>query len=320
MQTPHPTNPFSDMPKPPPKARTDLKAQATRPQTHAYREMQPPKSLALAPDEVLMVVPESGRRYIYNKTTRTSRWLPERDGSPASVPTTGKGRRSSRPASSPDSVITPHGANNVSVGEGLAAAVQKASITSPTRPNSFPSTAHHTPNLQPKQPDIVSQNGSAPTTAHPSPALNATRRSSNPSHIPSGRSRIPKSDTYTTNDAALDIQRCLRAYIVRKADVAGKMALLNTILTEIEQLTGSGKYEMNYLRKLVDASFSKEERVDGAQRLLELGEYLTQKMLKVDLVESAGNQIVRAKRKQTVKMILSLTDEIDELRKQLNAM
>lgn len=122
---------------------------------------------------------------------------------------------------------------------------------------------------------------------------------------------------YTSDEAAQVVQRAFRAKNVRNANILGKLRTLTDVLAEVRELTVSGKYDMNQLRTIAVKSSGEEERKDAAQRLLELGEYLTQQMLKVDAVESAGNQLVRGKRKLSVKVILSLTDEVDGLRKKL---
>lgn len=59
---------------------------------------------------------------------------------------------------------------------------------------------------------------------------------------------------------------------------------------------------------------------DAERRLLQLGEYLTQRMLVVDGVDSAGDQFVRARRKATVKYILATIERLEGLRAEAKAM
>lgn len=121
-----------------------------------------------------------------------------------------------------------------------------------------------------------------------------------------------------SGEAAEAIQRVFRGVMERKVDVTGKLRLLQGVVEDVLRVTGDGKYDMRELRRMGTRALGEAERQDGRQRLLELGEYLTQKMLKVDDVESGGREVVRAIRKKSVKLILSLTEEVDWLRKKLH--
>lgn len=116
------------------------------------------------------------------------------------------------------------------------------------------------------------------------------------------------------------IQRSFRGAVVRRADVIGKLQAVNGVVENVCAMTSGGRYDLTELRRLTKRHIGMEERQDGKKRLLELGEYLTQQMLKMDAVESGGNQLVRAKRKQSVKLILGLSEEVDTLRRALQDM
>lgn len=96
-----------------------------------------------------------------------------------------------------------------------------------------------------------------------------------------------------------------------------KIGCLDAILDDVKGMTSSGKYNMSQLRSLAVGETENSTPQDGSKRLVELEEYLTQQMLKVDAVESDGNQDIRSKRKDVVKTILTLTDEVEDLRKSI---
>lgn len=251
------------MPKAPAKTHVPATKEASKPSTASYQEVAAPKSLGLTADEVLMLVADTGRRYIYNKKTKSSRWLSKQASDAISNESKNKIGRSKKTKSSQ----SPFDDGDIAAAEG-------------------------------------NHNGWDRSVQRPQQGQHSNGYSARPS-------------AYSSDEAAMVIQRAFRANAVRKANVLGKLRFLTSVLYDVKRLTASGKYDMNYLRGLVKRASSREEQQDGAQRLLELGEYLTQQMLKVDAVESAGNQLVRAKRKLNVKMILDLTDEVDALRKKL---
>lgn len=257
------SNPKTNMPRAPAKTHVPTTKQSSKSSSTTYQEIAAPKSLGLTADEVLMLVADTGRRYIYNKKTKSSRWLPSRPPDTISSESKSRFGRSKNTKSS----SSPFDDSDMAGAEGN----HKGRDDSGKRP----------------QKGQYSNGYSA-------------RRSA-----------------YSSDEAAMVIQRAFRANAVRKANVLEKLRFLTSVVDDVRRLTASGKYDMIYLRGLVNRTASREEHQDGAQRLLELGEYLTQQMLKVDAVESAGNQLVRAKRKLSVKMILDLTDEADALRKKL---
>lgn len=115
------------------------------------------------------------------------------------------------------------------------------------------------------------------------------------------------------------VQSASRAFVIRHAALYSKLNTLDNALNDILQLiTASGtKYDMQHLSKIAEGESSPEERRNAADRLLELGEQLTQTMLKVDGVESAGYTIVRNKRKKCVGKLLALTETVESMRAKL---
>jgi BAG domain len=131
----------------------------------------------------------------------------------------------------------------------------------------------------------------------------------------------------SSTEAAMSLQRALRARAVRRDGVVEKLRKLSDVTSDVHGIIASGaKHDMIMLRASV-ASVEKGgtgggDRLSGKdanQRLLELGEYVTQRMLIADGVSSAGSDLVRARRKSTIKAIIALTDEIDTLRKRTRA-
>lgn len=287
--------PASSAPKVPANTPVPTTRPANKPTPTKYREIAAPKSLGLTADEVLMLVPETGRRYIYNKKTKSSCWLPDRppDTSSSESKIRFGRKRNSKPSSSPFD------------DEDVAPEMKERSRFAVGTPSPSRSVASS------RASDSSSQRNAGYQRQTPSHA----QGESPSSHYSNGYSATPT--PLSAEEAAMYIQRAFRANLVGKGNVLEKLRLLTNVVDEVKQLTAAGKYDMTYLRGLAERRSSSGERQDGAQRLLELGEYLTQQMLKVDAVESSGNQLVRAKRKQCVKMILGLTDEADALGKKL---
>lgn len=202
--------------------------------------------LGLTKDEKLMVVPETGRRYVYNKVTKTSRWLPDNSTNESSASNPYAARPPAKPSAGAIPISRPDSANT-------------------TTPNNAGI-------------DGGEKNGTAET----------------PSSLP-------------TDDAG-----------AADGSVTSKLRTLNQVAENVELTTSSGKYDMQVLRQLVDQQKALSDTQDLKQRLLELAEYLTQQMLKVDAVESDGNSVVRTKRKETVNKILKLTDEVETLRNRVD--
>lgn len=270
-----------------------------------FREIAAPKSLGLGPDEALMLVSDTGRRYVYNKKTKVSRWLPQRP--PDTISSSSKRGVASRAALSNDDATR--------ISEPPSASATPA----PNLAGQLP-PKHGAPELR----------GSVPVTHLPKGeerSIGAQRRVATPAFATASAPRHAKMTaapaaspvpmrvlTCSPEEATMRIQRVCRGFVTRRANLLSKLAGLTTVLRDVRGVTAEGKYDMKYLRAVADSKKPSADAADAAQRLLELGEYLTQKMLKVDAVESAGNPLVRAKRKESVKMILALTDEIDSLR------
>lgn len=267
----------------------------SKPASATYREIAAPKSMGLTADEVLMLVPETGRRYVYNKKTKSSRWLPSRP--PDTIPSESKPRfgrdRNSGKSSSP-----------FDDGEIAAELKEKTRFTE-SKPTMTSSTTS----------SRASDSGSVHSLGQQRPVTSHTQRTTPSS--PYFKENAARPMPLSADEAAVYVQRAFRGNIVRSRNLLEKLRVLTNVVDDVKRLTGSGKYDISYLRSLANRKSNMEERREGAKRLLELGEYLTQQMLKVDDVESSGNQLVRAKRKQSVKMILGLTDEVDALRKKV---
>lgn len=195
-------------------------------------------------------------------------------------------------------------------------------------------------------PETVSAVGLKVTPSHPTNARTPADISLNRSNGPSSRttstsaptttsqnptsstpsSSIYPSPTKSPNAAALDIQSIFRAYLVRRSRIVEKLVILAKQNTEvINAVAPSSKHDISFLRAYVNATPDLKncppDFTDDAanQRLMELGEYLTQRMLKVDAVDAAGIDFLRLRRKETVKKILALTDEVDALRSTIKA-
>lgn len=264
------------------------------------RELRAPASLGLGADEVLLEAPTTERKYIYNKRTRKSRWLDDGTAEPASAPPShapngfdavASDARSARPSSSdapPDVKTGRASGSRAASGNTQQPTVQRNSS------GRVQSTAAMFEGLQQDVPKS------------PVPA----------SKVPRKRSGLP-----SKGKVVADIQRLARGFLVRRSGVLGKLRQLSFITKDMSKTVAiSSKHDIQLLTRVVDAA---PRVVPGAnevtlkeanQRLLELGEYLTQRMLIVDGVDSAGNGIVRRKRKETVKQILALIDKAEGLR------
>lgn len=317
------TNPFADMPKAPAKVHMPDAMQQEKPPNSGYREIAAPKSLGLTADEVLMLVPKTGRRYIFNKKTNSSRWLPDR--APDTIASEGVSKglfgrgNSAKSSSSPfdeEELVTSELRERIGKpGSTVDSSGSYQSGQYPSRPatQAGPSRSPHgTPTQSMQRPSSGLQTSQFPPR---SPAPQSKGHAPQRGEKHNGYPQVTPS--HTGDEAAMIIQRAVRSDIVRRADVLGKLRMLTNVLADVREITTSGKYEMNSLRTIAEKNRSVEEIQGGAQRLLELGEYLTQQMLKVDAVESSGNQLVRGKRKLSVKVILGLTDEVDALRRKL---
>jgi hypothetical protein len=148
-------------------------------------------------------------------------------------------------------------------------------------------------------------------------AQNGLYGDSRPSPTSSGarKSRTAK----PSSEAIRDLQRALRGGAVRRLKVLEKLRSLADTMREIDGITATGSvHNLDALRAVISGKESTGmTRKDANLRLLELGEYCTQRMLKADGVDSSGNAIVRQRRKKTVTLILSIIDQVDSLRAKL---
>lgn len=123
------------------------------------------------------------------------------------------------------------------------------------------------------------------------------------------RSRSPK-------EAVGLLQRLWRGRCVRaKGGIGYGMMELGRVISEVKAAVGPGaKHDLKRLKAAVQGDGDKAALKEADQLLLEVGEYLTQRMLTADGVDSAGEAIVRSKRKETVKYLLQLIDDAEALR------
>lgn len=98
---------------------------------------------------------------------------------------------------------------------------------------------------------------------------------------------------------------------------SAKLRALGKIQDDARQKVGKGPHEMDETRTWLKRSkgAGRGRRDEHAQRLLELGEFLTQQMIKADEVQSDGLQAVRRKRKEVVDEVWRLIDEVERLKK-----
>ena len=268
-----------------------------------YREIAAPKSLGLTADEALMLAADSGRRYIYNKKTGTSRWLP--NFQPDTIPIESNQKSLFGLAKSKK-------INSSAFGEDKAIQPQVGQNTPFHHSNTNSTTINHFPqrfNTSVNNPYLNSENDHKNTQIK----SNSNQIRNNMGSAPSAPSR-PNDQVSSQDNRGLS--DAINNEVTTPEDpVQTKVQTLNKILDDVKTITSSSKYDMKYLRSLTNDGSEKAK--DGSQRLLELSEYLTQQMLKVDGVSSDGNEMIRLRRKEVVKTIIGLTDEVDELRKKL---
>ena len=279
-------NPFSNMASypnrpPPPKATAPAAAQVSPPK---FREIAAPKSLGLTPDEALMLVPESGRRYIYNRVTKSSRWLPDRP--PDTISAESKGSRFGRGGGSKTSTTSE--TKQVPSLDEIDAQLAQISMQNAQTFAEIP-----------VQPLEQQTNGHTSTVPNGNFVQNMNQNQNQNQHIPATAPQSTPPNTLPVVDEA-----------------TVKIQTLDRILQDVKNITSEGKYDMTQLRQICNTG-GKEEKEEASKRLLELEEYLTQQTLKVDGVESDGNMDIRARRKDVVKTILTLTDEIEGLRRKV---
>jgi len=121
--------------------------------------------------------------------------------------------------------------------------------------------------------------------------------------------------------AVLLLQRTYRMRAVHSTEIGDKLRALRTSLANVEAFVSSGKYDLNQLCHIASTASTVDivKRKKAAELLLQLGEVITQAMLKVDGIESQGNEVIRNVRKRCVKRLLKLTDMVEDAREKLTA-
>lgn len=124
--------------------------------------------------------------------------------------------------------------------------------------------------------------------------------------------------------AATLIQRTSRLRIaqsVYKTVLFNKLRTLRNAVSEVQNLVATGnKYDLDALSRVSETpQSSSTERTRAAELLLQINELVTQAMLKVDSVESQGNEIIRTHRRASVKRLLALTESIETARAKLKS-
>lgn len=120
--------------------------------------------------------------------------------------------------------------------------------------------------------------------------------------------------------AALLIQRAYQALAVRRVGLVSELRALANEVANVDKLVAPGtKYDIAELQRISnDARGTRAVKADASTRLLQLGEVITQAMLKVDGFESHGFSIIRNHRKSSVNRLLALTDIVEKTRAKLN--
>lgn len=259
-------------------------------------------NVALTIDELLMQVNQTGRRYIFNKKTKTSRWLP----SSSSVNNTATPQQQQMKAEhKPTFHKTNNSMNNIN--NPYAARQQQPQQQKQVEHKStFNTTTNNTNN--------TNDNNSNPYAARePSTSIKTTET------MKSARKHFEQLEINSTRAAATTEQKEEEREEMNE-EIQGKMKMLTDVLEHIEKITEDGRFRIKSLEKSiddVDITHESTEGIETKQRLLELNEFLTQQMLKVDGVESEGNRLVRAKRKQVVTAILYFIDYTETLTSRL---
>lgn len=130
-------------------------------------------------------------------------------------------------------------------------------------------------------------------------------------------SRTPRNNS----DAILLVQRSIRMFVLHRANkkITEKLKTLPDAVENVESYIATGKkYDLASLRHITASNSStRSDRKVAAELLLQLGEEVTETMLKVDGIESQGCDRVRMNRKRSVKRLLALSDLIEEARGKL---
>lgn len=340
----------------------------------------------LSKDEVLMRVIETGRHYVFNKRTKTSRWVtattasaiiaPSSSSSPSAAPINKASRLFQQKHHQhhhhhPHRVVNGGSSNSInnnnnnvdgndikyeendekSITEGIsstsiskdrtpsqtAAAAAAASSFNKHDNGHLPTSSTTTPSLQARPPQTrlhssepttsgatgnnnsggsVNNNntGQQPQQYHATNNTNLGMTNEKDNVSTSTNNHNNKNDNSNNDDDNNNSNNNESNNGQGSDEVETKLQLLNSLVEVVEQMTKSGKYKMSDLQQAVDKGVDKD---DTKQKLLQLGEFLTQQMLKVDDVESGGNIVVRAKRKQTINFIIALTEQVEQLNAKL---
>lgn len=177
--------------------------------------------------------------------------------------------------------------------------------------------------------------GSKSATAQLAAAMALARQQCRPNESPmrnpiSGRIDIRNNTTgairtivnrtpSNTSTALILVQRTFRMIVLRRIKITDKLQTLRDAVQNVESFIAPGKkYDLASLRRVAESSSAtSSERKVAAELLLQLGEVVTQAMLKVDGIESQGCDRVRMHRKRSVKRLLALSDLIEEARGKL---
>lgn len=303
------------------------------------------KNFALAPGEVLMTLPGSGQQYALNTQTNTRRWLIS--PTPHTNPQTHQANYGHPQNNTPNAGnaypnISP---NARSLGNNIRN----------LHPNFHQNPHNHNlakPGLPSHHSNVTGISGQKPENSEAMYLAGGQRMT--PSSVSQGQQHPAPSEYFssgalrngaavqqsattgnTTSPANMASAKSSEAQSGQQG-VSAKVATLDELLDEVERMTSGGKYDLSRLEQAVNArtgnrganrntitsDTAKDANVedDVDQRLMQLAELLTQRMLKVDAVDSDGNAVVRSKRKHVVNCLLTLADKVESLRNALKAL
>ncbi|CDF40808.1 unnamed protein product [Chondrus crispus] len=220
--------PSSALKSAPPGNSTDRSTNASN--TSKYRELEAPKSLGLTADEILMQA-EGGRRYIYNKKTKNSRWLD---------------RPSEKISADQKNASIKNGSSKLSSFPYAPERKERGTFTSDSNPT-LKAASSHASESQSWQAFSHERNGSAHQRTN-----SQTRGTAN--------GYVHRSKPLSADEAALSIQRAFRASVVRRGNLVDKWRLITKVLDEVSDTISKGKYDIDYLRGLPNRSLNGEER------------------------------------------------------------
>eukprot|EP00158_Paraphelidium_tribonemae_P009972 Partr_v1_DN29017_c0_g2_i1_m58591 len=119
------------------------------------------------------------------------------------------------------------------------------------------------------------------------------------------------------NEAAFKIQRVFKAYQSRKQviPIINKLKELQAWNRNVDQLIQDATSNAIFNRPIQFRSLSTDIIHTKNHDLLAYEDALVKSMLKADAVESQGHSIIRDKRKQLIKRLQSLLDEVDSFKR-----